>query len=318
MKKLICLKFFWMGFVFTMAAQTPLPGYPLEKAKRILFLGNSITYAGDYVSLFECFYRYQYPASETMIINAGLPSETVSGLSEPNHADGAFPRPWLFSRLTNVLAHIKPDVVFACYGMNDGIYLAFDSTRFEAYKNGMERLRQELERAGVQRIIFLTPPVHDDPKKALEGYNLVLDRYAQWLQQQGKERGWEVVDIHFPMRSYLQEQRQIDPAFRLAADGVHPGEEGHWLMARSLMAYFDAAFKKSIALETYLHSKPGMSSLYELIRQRQAIMKDAWLTHTGHDRPGMAVGLPMEQANKKYKRIEIQMQQILTVDSLDK
>jgi len=32
------------------------------------------------------------------ILNLGLPSETVSGLSEPNHAGGAFPRPDLHER----------------------------------------------------------------------------------------------------------------------------------------------------------------------------------------------------------------------------
>src|SRR5690606_17748012 len=121
----------------------------LSDAKQILFLGNSITYAGDYVTLFESFYLTPNPASTAEVINVGLPSETVSGLSEPGHADGAFPRPWLFSRLNSVLEKTQPDVVFACYGMNDGIYLPFDEERFTAYKVGMERLRAELKRAGV-------------------------------------------------------------------------------------------------------------------------------------------------------------------------
>lgn len=308
-RKLIVFSCLWMATGQISVAQTASDSYPLTKAKRILFLGNSITYAGDYVSLFERFYISHYPKPWAEVINVGLPSETVSGLSEPNHADGAFPRPWLFTRLANVLTKTKADVVFACYGMNDGIYLPFDQTRFKAFQKGIERLRKMLEEAGVKRIIFLTPPVHDDPRKGVDGYNLVLDRYAQWLLDQRGKRGWEVIDIHFPMRSYLLERRKSDPSFRLAADGVHPGEEGHWLMARELMSYLDPNFDKSITLESHLNSIPSGAKLYELVRKRQIIMKDAWLTYTGHSRPGMAVGLPMEQASKKYEQIERQIRQ---------
>ncbi len=62
-------------------------------ARRIVFLGNSITYSGQYISYVEAFYRLKHPDRDLEWINVGLPSETVSGLSEDNHANGAFPRP---------------------------------------------------------------------------------------------------------------------------------------------------------------------------------------------------------------------------------
>ena len=304
MGKLISIYFLWIWLFVPAMAQSVDAMYPLSDARRILFLGNSITYAGDYVALFESFHITQYPTAETEIINAGLPSETVSGLSEPNHAEGKFPRPWLFSRLNSVLTKSKPDVVFACYGMNDGIYESFDEKRFAAYKTGIERLRKELENAGVKRIIFLTPPVHDDPAKGLEGYNLVLDRYAEWLLEQREQRGWEVIDLHFPMRRYLQEQRRTNPAFRLAEDGVHPGGEGHWLMAKALMSHFNPAVDSFPSREAYLNGSPDLKKLYELVSKRQAMMKDAWLTYTGHERPGMNKGLAMKEAKKQYQEIQ--------------
>jgi len=297
--------FLWLLLLAAPAmAQSDVDAYPLSNAKRILFLGNSITYAGDYITFFESFYITQYPTSKAEVINAGLPSETVSGLSEPNHADGAFPRPCLFSRLNSVLKKTKPDVVFACYGMNDGIYLPFDEARFAAYKTGMERLRSELKAVGVKRVIFLTPPVHDDSEKGLGGYNLVLDQYARWLLEQRETQGWEVIDLHFPMRTYLKERREVDPAFRLANDGVHPGEEGHWLMAKTLMSYFNPTVNQSPTREAYLSSTPSMGELYGLVSKRQAIMKDAWLTYTGHERPGMKKGLAIKEAKKQYRKIE--------------
>lgn len=62
-------------------------------AKRIVFLGDSITYSGEYVSYLELYLLKEFPERDYDIIDVGLPSETVSGLSEPGHAGGAFPRP---------------------------------------------------------------------------------------------------------------------------------------------------------------------------------------------------------------------------------
>ena len=76
----------------------------LPGVKRIVFLGDSITYSGQYVDAFETFLFLRFPARQFEVINVGLPSETVSGLSEDGHADGKFPRPDLHERLDRVLA----------------------------------------------------------------------------------------------------------------------------------------------------------------------------------------------------------------------
>ncbi len=94
-------------------------------AKRIVFLGDSITYSGHYIDYVEAVLLSQFPKSEFELINIGLPSETVCGLSEPGHAGGKFPRPNLHERLDRVLMKLKPDLIMACYGMNDGIYYPF-------------------------------------------------------------------------------------------------------------------------------------------------------------------------------------------------
>ncbi len=108
------------------------------KVKRVIFLGDSITYSGGYVGLLEAYFVTRYPGRTIEFINVGLPSETVSGLSEEGHAGGQFPRPDLHERLGRVLEQIRPDLVFACYGMNDGIYLPFNEERFEVQtRDGM-------------------------------------------------------------------------------------------------------------------------------------------------------------------------------------
>jgi lysophospholipase L1-like esterase len=283
-------------------AQTKAP-FPKE-VKRILFLGNSITYAGKYITDIEAYFITHYPKQHYEFINVGLPSETVSGLSEPGHAGGGFPRPDLHERLDRVLVQIKPDLVFACYGMNDGIYLPFDADRFGAFQSGMKWLHTELEKSGVKRIIHITPPVHDDKDLGTKGYNMVLDKYTYWLLSQRDSLNWEVADIHTPMTQYLETRRQTQQDFKLAQDGVHPGDLGHWLMARSTLEYLGEKVGQAPDVLSTLQAHPHGKEIYNLVGQRQAIMKDAWLQVTGHKRPGMALGLPLAEAQQKYDQLE--------------
>src|SRR5690349_15538230 len=115
-----------------LSSSTPKAVLP-PKVMRAIFLGDSITHSGLYVSLVEAYFVSRYPNRAIEFINVGLPSETVSGLSEEGHAGGQFPRPDLHERLERVLTAIKPDLVFACYGMNDGIYMPLDEERFRKF-----------------------------------------------------------------------------------------------------------------------------------------------------------------------------------------
>ena len=113
----------------------------LPGARRVVVLGDSITHSGQYVDFIETYFVTRFPDRRVEFLNVGLPSETVSGLSEPGHADGKFPRPDLHERLERVLEQARPDVVLACYGMNDGIYLPFSDERLARFTNGLVRLR---------------------------------------------------------------------------------------------------------------------------------------------------------------------------------
>ena len=81
--------------------------------KKTVFLGDSITQAGTYVSFTSYYLQRFHPEKDFDIYPLGLGSETVSGLSEEGHAGGRFPRPSLFERLDRVLAKVKPEIVFA-------------------------------------------------------------------------------------------------------------------------------------------------------------------------------------------------------------
>ncbi|GAB3997334.1 hypothetical protein GCM10028807_42250 [Spirosoma daeguense] len=301
-----------MGLNNVASAQLPFPA----NVKRVLFLGNSITYAGRYVTAIETYYVAHYPNQSVEFINVGLPSETVSGLSEDGHADGKFPRPDLHERLARVLSQTKPDLVFACYGMNDGIYLPFDESRFAKFKEGVQWLHDEIVKTGAP-IIHITPPDFDEVRGGKIGYAAVLDRYADWLLAQEKAQQWQVLDIHYPMKKLLKAHRKVDATFAingfaLAEDGVHPGEVGHWVIARSILAGLgEKDVAKAPDLKASLPTSPTTIQLIKLIAERQNLMKDAWLTATGHKRPGMNTGLPLQEAQKKAAEIETQIRTLV-------
>ncbi|GAC1452586.1 MAG: hypothetical protein NVSMB7_15330 [Chitinophagaceae bacterium] len=295
----------------------PAVAQPLDTGiHTVLFLGNSITYAGNYITDIEACYTLSHPGRKIAFINLGLPSETVSGLSEPGHAGGKFPRPDLHERLHRILQQIKPECIFACYGMNDGIYMPFEEGRFQKYKNGMNWLHDTLAATGA-RVIMITPPVYDEARGSDSGYASVLDKYSDWLLAQKKAAGWEVADIHYPMKKYLEAHRKVDAAFgidgfALTNDGVHPGEAGHWLMAKQLLLYLHekrpAAFPGiNAAMKYYVNG----ARILKLVAGKQDVMKDAWLTATGHQRPGMKTGLPLQEARAKASEINRQINALL-------
>jgi lysophospholipase L1-like esterase len=277
----------------------------------VVFLGDSITHSGTYVNLVEAYFVTRYPDRVLEFINLGLPSETVSGLSEEGHAGGQFPRPDLHERLARVLAQSKPDLVFACYGMNDGIYLPLSEDRFAKFRDGIKWLHEQVTNAGAG-IVHVTPPTFDEVKGGHAGYRAVLGRYSEWLLGQGTAAGWDVVDLHGPMDAYLAERRKSDANFAYGADGVHPNDVGHWVMARQILLHLGAQDVAQMAdAKQLLAGYPNGDQVLKLVRQRQEMMRDAWLTATGHKRPGMSKGLPLAEAQAKAAEMEREIQALV-------
>jgi lysophospholipase L1-like esterase/pimeloyl-ACP methyl ester carboxylesterase len=293
----------------------------LDGVSRIVFLGDSITYGGQFVDDVEAFLVSRYLERRFEVLNLGLPSETVSGLSEPGHAGGKFPRPDLHERLGRALEQTKPDLVIACYGMNDGIYYPPGDDRFQKFQDGVRRLHERVTATGA-KILHVTPPVFDpvpimartlpagltEYRSPYEGYNEVLDHYSEWLLAQ-HAAGWAVVDAHGPMNRFLAEQRTMNPGFRLAGDGVHPDDTGHWLIASAILPALGApgAVSQLESVQAMLSAHPRGAELLKLIQQRQRVLKDAWLTQTGHQRPGMNKGLPLAEAQRQADDLEIKI-----------
>lgn len=279
----------------------------LPKEQRIVFLGDSITQGGAYIEFIEAALIAQHPDSGKIIIPLGLASETVSGLSEDGHAGGKFPRPDLHERLDRVLEKAKPQLVLACYGMNDGIYQPLGAVRTKAFQEGMKKLHAKVTAAGA-RIIHLTPPVFDpvpiaqkvapadkvDGAHPFQGYNEVLDFYSDWLLDMRDEAKWDVLDIHGPMNAALTEKRKSDPQFTFAKDGIHPGTEGHLIMAHAVLDAWGLKVKPDGTPD-----HPNGAAILAAVKKKQGLLRPAWLAYVGHKRPGAPAALPLAEAEAK-------------------
>lgn len=270
----------------------------LDERRKILFLGDSITQAGTYVANFDAWLVKRFPNQRFTVINAGLGSETISGLSEKNHAGGKFPRPCLFERLERVLAKTTPDLIIACYGMNCGIYKPLEEERYARYKNGILRLRAAARQYGAE-IIHVTPPIFDNHGKAGFNYDSVLKTYAEWLVQQ-REQGWCVADLHSEMRTKVNHAKEQDQEFTVQKDRIHPNTDGHWIMAQCLINYFGdpASAKLSSAQELLDNSK------LDAIKKRMRSYQKAIHAETKPLRPGVPQGGTLESSSADAKGLE--------------
>ncbi|MFK7850482.1 MAG: SGNH/GDSL hydrolase family protein [Akkermansiaceae bacterium] len=273
----------------------------LQKSEKILFLGDSITQAGTYVVDFDAWLVNRFPEKRFTVINAGVSSETISGLSEENHAGGRFPRPCLFERLERVLAKTKPDLIIACYGMNCGIYKQLDEQRFARFRDGILRLRAAAQQYGAE-IVHVTPPIFDHHGKQGFDYDQVLKAYAKWLTQQ-RENGWHVADLHSEMRAKIDQAKKEDPKFTVQKDRVHPNKDGHWMMAQCLISYFGDPDSASLVSSTDLIEK----TRYKALERRMHGYQKAIHAETDPQRPGVPKGGSLESAAAEAEQLELKI-----------
>jgi lysophospholipase L1-like esterase len=236
-----------LTFLIALPATNRADDFVLKDGQRIVFLGDSNTYAGKFIAYLDAYLCTRFPDRKIELINLGLPSETVSGLSEPDHP---YPRPNIHDRLDRALELTKPNMVVACYGMNDGIYYPFGEERFKKYQEGFRKLIEKCEKAGA-KVILMTPapfdarPLKDkllakgaDKFSWLKPYEKydeeVLTKYSDWLVTL-REKQYIVVNAHAALIEHLKTMRKNDPEYRVSGDGIHPNADGHLVIALEIL-----------------------------------------------------------------------------------
>lgn len=283
-----------IGLISLLPASRAPAGQDLLVAhQRVLVLGDSITQGGRYVSFLEYYLHELASGAGCDLISIGLSGETVSGLSEPGLP---YPRSCVLERLDRALTAVKPGVVLACYGMNDGIYHPPAPERQAAFLSGLEQLHERVAATGA-RLVLLTPTVFEPEPIAAKtvpataasfGYAAPYAGYDETLADLARvelglrQQGVVVVDLHTAMKTALAGRRARDGTFSFTPDGVHPGDLGHLLIAQTLARALGLQIPAK-ADENEL-ARIFRQPVFELIHTRRRLRSESWLAFVGYSR----------------------------------
>lgn len=288
--------------------------------KTITFLGDSVTNDGLYIAYLDAYFMEYLPKLRPKFINLGVSSETISGLSEPDHP---WVRPCVHSRLVKALEESKPDIVVACYGMNDGIYYPFSKENFKKYKAGILKLVDIVKKKGI-KIVLMTPPIFDGETfglqnllpegaekysymKAYKEYNAVLKKYADWVKTLYEEVDG-IVDIHTPIWNCVKEKRKKDSSYKYG-DGIHPEELGHWIIARELLKEL---FNITLTGVPSIVDGVNAPDWFQILLERHRMVSAIWRNQVGHGNPWRDEEVPVfEEAQILASKLELKAEELL-------
>lgn len=211
------------------SAEAPKP--VLKEGQRVAVVGDSITEQKLYSKYIELYLTACMPQLNLHVVQLGWGGETAGGFAR---------------RMENDLMAYKPDVVTTCYGMNDGGYRKFDEGIGKNYENPMRDFIGRLKKAGA--IVVVGGPGAVDSRyfgggkdqkpsdKSVE-YNDNLQHLDGIAAKIAAENGFNHADVHGTMAAAMVKAKEkfgadYDVGGR---DGVHPGPNGHLLMAYAFL-----------------------------------------------------------------------------------
>lgn len=211
-------------------------GFKLKAGDRVLFYGDSITEQHLYTNFVETFVVTRFPNLNVRFRNTGVGGDSVRG-------GWAGP---IDLRLTRDFYPFRPTVATIMLGMNDGGYHPFDQPTFDAYSKGYSSIVEEVKKKlpGCKVMPILPSPYDDFAHKPNwdPGYNDVLVRFGQYLQQLAAKHKLETIDLNSGVAGDLKKAAAIDSklAEKLMPDRVHPTPQCQLLMAAELLKAWGA------------------------------------------------------------------------------
>jgi lysophospholipase L1-like esterase len=195
----------------------------LQRNDFLAVCGDSITEQKLYSRFIEEYLLMCKPQSNLRIMQLGWNGETSWGF---------------LGKMPNEALRFDPTAVTICFGMNDGGY-AQVVPNYERYRHSLHGIVQSFKKDGVRFIVLGSPGVVDSqtfwggPETAAK-YNPILAHERDIAREVAAEEGVVFADIHQPMNEVMTKAKaKYGSAYALAgaADGVHPDENGHLVMA---------------------------------------------------------------------------------------
>ena len=145
------------------------------------------------------------------------------------------------ARQKNDCLVFQPTVATICYGMNDAGYTApADKDRLNGYRKCLAGIIKKFKESGVRMIVLGSPGVVDSEHfKKIDpaDYNNTLGEFAEAAKELAEAEGVTFADVHGLMLDAMTAAKlKYGKQYPLAgADGVHPGPNGHLVMAYAFL-----------------------------------------------------------------------------------
>lgn len=234
LSKLAVLAGLLMFPVSLFAGEASAPQF--QNGDRICFIGDSITHGGSYHLQVLLYYATRFPERKLEAWNCGISGDMARGAVRRYDWD--------------IRPH-KPTVATIMLGMNDVGRNLYDGDKKDDatekarqaaltnYRENMLKLSQMLADAGC-RIIYITPSIYDQTGTQAAynwlGVNDALGLCAQDCRALEEQFHGGLVDVYGLMSRINAEQQKLNPAFTIVGgDRVHPGVEGHLVMAYAIL-----------------------------------------------------------------------------------
>lgn len=211
----------------TLVAQAQVK--PFQQNDRVIFVGNSITEAGAYVSYIYLYYMTHFPDRKIVIMNGGIGGDKASDI---------------YRRLDYDILAKKPNVLILTFGMNDTGYFEFGwadadkiaKERIEASRRSYQQIEQRLLQLPRIQKVLMSSPLYDETAKiggnVFKGKHKAMLEIVKFQEAAAQKNNWPFTDLFRPMTELNNRLQQSDSAFTLiGSDRVHPGNGGHLVMA---------------------------------------------------------------------------------------
>ena len=201
--------------------------------ERVVFYGDSITHGGKYIYYLQVFQNLRHPGSNVRLINGGRSGDTASGG---------------LRRFDRDILPIKANRAFVMFGMNDigrGHWKSVEPSEKESaarahavdsYRANMTKLAGRFLDAGIKTVLITPSPF--DQYGVFEKANIPfcndpgLASCATIVRELAAAHNLGLVDLHAPMTQLFKDHAAD---YHFCKDRVHPGDEGHLIMAAHVL-----------------------------------------------------------------------------------
>ncbi|MFA7173080.1 MAG: GDSL-type esterase/lipase family protein [Kiritimatiellia bacterium] len=201
----------------------------IREGTRLAMLGDSITEQKLYTKFVETYLLVAGPATNLSVMQFGWSGDIA---------------PRLVPRLANDVLPWRPTLATTCYGMNDGggSWSPFDTNASNRYTVALSTIVTNLKGIGTE-VVVGGPGVVDshtfksrftDPDRG--NYNGILGRVAALGQSVAIANQCRYADVYHPMLAAMEQAKAAYGAeYPIAPDGIHPGANGHVVMAYAFL-----------------------------------------------------------------------------------